>query len=67
MYTLGFAIILALTAVVLSLAAGVASMSSGGRFDMKHSTQLMTIRIILQVVALLFVVFAVYMGEQALH
>ena len=62
MYTLGVTIFLVLTAVLLTLAAGVVTMSVGGRYNIKRSHQFMYLRISLQLLAFLLLLLAVYLG-----
>jgi len=54
-------IMTALLATIISLFWGVGSMAFGGRFDAKHSTHLMSARVILQglVIVLLLVTLVV--------
>lgn len=54
----------ALVATVISLGWGIGSMAYGGRFDAKHSTHLMSARVILQglVVVLMLIAFFISAG-----
>ncbi|VAW90782.1 hypothetical protein MNBD_GAMMA21-1305 [hydrothermal vent metagenome] len=54
-------IMVALLATVVSLVWGIGSMAHGGRFDEKHSTQLMSARVILQglVIVLMLIAFVI--------
>ena len=51
-------IVLALIAVIASLAMGVISMTRGGEFDQQHSEQFMWARVGFQAVALVLLVIA---------
>jgi nitrogen fixation-related uncharacterized protein len=51
-------VILALLATVISMVAGLRSMTKGGEYDDKHSGQLMNARIIFQGIAILLLIMA---------
>ena len=53
-------IILALLATAGALLSGIISMTHGGKFDQRHSHQLMFIRVGLQGVTLLLLIIALY-------
>ena len=61
MTVLTILIMVALLATVVSLVWGIGSMAHGGRFDEKHSTQLMGARVILQglVIVLMLIAFVI--------
>jgi len=58
MKVLTILIVLALLATAGALLTGIFSMTQGGEFDRKHSTQFMSARVILQGIALLLLVVA---------
>ena len=51
-------IILALAAVLITLATGIISMAHGGEFDRKHSTELMFARAGLQGITVVILILA---------
>lgn len=53
-------VVLALLAVVATLAWGVASMAHGGSYDREHSEQFMFTRIAIQAAAFALIVFALF-------
>jgi len=57
-------IMVALLGTVVTLVWGIGSMAHGGRFDLKHSTQLMSARVILQglVIVLMLIAFIISAG-----
>ena len=63
MNVLSTMIILALLATVGALAVGVISMTRGGDFDQKHSTQLMYTRVGFQGIALVLLLIALYFAN----
>lgn len=62
MSTMTVVIVLALLATVASLAWGIGSMAHGGDYDARHSTQLMTSRIVFQGIAVLLLIMALLAG-----
>jgi len=62
MTTLTVLIVLATLATAVSLGAGIVSMAHGGRFDDRHSTQLMAARVGAQGAALLLLLVAVWLA-----
>jgi hypothetical protein len=54
-------VLLAMFATIGALLTGVSSMAHGGEFDRKHSAQFMSARIILQGVAVVLMLVALYM------
>ena len=55
-------VILALLSVIGVLATGVGSMAHGGKFDQKHSTQLMGMRVVFQGLAVALILTALYLA-----
>lgn len=55
-------IILALIATIVSIVMGIGSMARGGAYDDQHSGQFMNARIILQAVAAILLLIALYVG-----
>ena len=53
-------VILALLAVIASLAWGIVSMAHGGQYDHAHSEQLMIARVSLQAVAFVLLILALF-------
>lgn len=62
MNTITILIILALVATIASLGWGLGSMAHGGKYDEKHSDQLMSARVIFQAVAIVLLLIAIYMS-----
>jgi|TARA_B110000438_G_scaffold79735_1_gene79795 hypothetical protein len=50
-------------AVTLVLATGIYNMMKGGEFNKKYSNKLMRLRIILQFIAILIIMLAVYLSS----
>lgn len=55
-------IMLALVATIVSLGWGIGSMAHGGEFDAKHSTQLMSARVVAQGLAIVFLLMAFFLA-----
>jgi hypothetical protein len=55
---------ISVAAVVLVLATGIYSMMKGGEFNRKYSNKLMRLRILLQFVAILIIMLAVYLASR---
>lgn len=55
-------IMLALVATIVSLGWGVGSMAHGGQYDARHSTQLMTARVIFQGLIIVFLLLAFFLA-----
>lgn len=55
-------IMLALVATIVSLGWGIGSMAHGGDFDAKHSTQLMSARVVSQGLAIVFLLMAFFLA-----
>jgi sugar phosphate permease len=54
-------VVLAMVATLAVLMTGVGSMAHGGVFDRKHSTQFMAARVVVQGVAVVLMLIAVYL------
>jgi len=63
MNVLTVVIIAALLMTIGLVGTGVWSMAHGGEFDKKHSTQLMFARVGMQALAVLLLLFAVYLAN----
>jgi|TARA_B110000014_G_scaffold259957_1_gene248721 hypothetical protein len=55
---------ISVAAVVIVLATGIYSMTKGGEFNRKYSNKLMRLRILLQFVAILIIMLAVYLASR---
>ena len=55
-------IMLALVATIVSLGWGIGSMAHGGEFDAKHSTQLMSARVVSQALIIVFLLMAFFLA-----
>ena len=55
---------ISVAAVVLVLATGIYGMMKGGEFNRKYSNKLMRLRILLQFVAILIIMLAVYLASR---
>jgi hypothetical protein len=55
---------ISVAAVVIVLATGIYSMAKGGEFNRKYSNKLMRLRILLQFVAILIIMLAVYLASR---
>ncbi len=64
MTTLTLLVIIGLAATALTLVTGVGSMAHGGRFDRRHSVQLMFTRVGVQGVTLVLVLIALLMSAR---
>jgi|TARA_B100000900_G_C20544606_1_gene701989 hypothetical protein len=53
-----------IAAVALVLATGIYSMMKGGEFNKKYSNKLMRLRILLQFIAILIIMLAVYLATR---
>ncbi len=62
MTTLTVLVIIGLAATALTLVTGVASMAHGGRFDRRHSVQLMFTRVGVQGVTLVLLLIALFLS-----
>ena len=60
MNILTITVILALVAVIATLALGVGSMAHGGAYDREHSEQLMFTRVAIQAVAFVLIIVALF-------
>jgi hypothetical protein len=60
MTTLTIVIILAMLATTGALLSGIVSMTQGGKFDQRHSYQLMFVRVGLQGITLLLLIIVLY-------
>jgi len=63
MNILNVAIIGALLMTVALIGTGIWSMAHGGKFDQKHSTQLMFARVAMQAVTVLLLLLAIYIAN----
>ena len=63
MDTLSFVISIALIVTVVALVTGIISMGHGGKFDEKHSTQLMFLRVGAQGIVILLLLAALYFAN----
>ncbi len=63
MNMLSILIVLSLLLTIAVLGTGIWSMSHGGEFDRRHSTQLMFARVGMQGITLLLLFFAVYLAS----
>ena len=61
MALINLVVILALLATIGALAFGVTSMARGGNYDVKHSEQFMSARLIFQAVAVLLIIIALFL------
>jgi len=64
MTTFTVLVMIALLVTIGTLITGVASMAHGGKFDQRHSHQLMAARTLFQGVALILVVAAILMAAR---
>jgi|TARA_Y200000002_G_scaffold349964_1_gene327001 hypothetical protein len=55
---------ISIAAVTLVLATGLYSMMKGGEFNRKYSNKLMRLRILLQFIAILIIMLAVYLASR---
>lgn len=63
MDALNFIIVIALVVTVVALVTGIISMGHGGKFDDKHSTQLMFLRVGAQGIVILLLLLALYFAN----
>lgn len=63
MNLLTIVILISLILTIIVMAVGIGSMAQGGEFDEKHSAQLMSARVGMQVVTLLLLFFAMYLAN----
>jgi|TARA_B100000035_G_scaffold73248_2_gene60527 hypothetical protein len=55
---------ISIAAVAFVLATGIYSMMKGGEFNRKYSNKLMRLRILLQFIAILIIMLAVYLASR---
>jgi len=62
MTTVTTLVVIALLVTIGTLVMGIGSMAHGGKFDLHHSHQIMTIRVVVQALALLILAAAILLA-----